>query len=117
MDTYGILAAFGRDCAGAIMVLPGGDRPGGNAGSGYSPMSPGDLQRVIGALDVAPLGAAPERRPIRDDPEVPGGHIRVRTGADPDRREPPPTAALNQERNHPSIKGDRSPCPRSSPWS
>ena len=61
VDTYGILAAFGRDCAGAIMVLPDGDRPGGNAGSGYSPMTPGDLQRVIGALDVAPLGAAPER--------------------------------------------------------
>jgi hypothetical protein len=50
VDTYGILAAFGRDCAGAIMVLPDGDRPGGNAGSGYSPMTPSDLQRVIGAL-------------------------------------------------------------------
>jgi serine/threonine-protein kinase HipA len=61
VDTYGILAAFGRDCAGAIMVLPDGDRPGGNADSGYSPMTPADLQRVIGALDVAPLGAAPER--------------------------------------------------------
>ena len=61
VDTYGILAAFGRDCAGAIMVLPDGDRPGGNADSGYSPMTPGDLQRVIGALNVAPLGAAPER--------------------------------------------------------
>ena len=61
VDTYGILAAFGRDCAGAIMVLPDGDRPGGNADSRYSPMTPGDLQRVIGALDVAPLGAAPER--------------------------------------------------------
>jgi serine/threonine-protein kinase HipA len=61
VDTYGILAAFGRDCAGAIMVLPDGDRPGGNADSGYSPMTPGDLLRVIGALDVAPLGAAPER--------------------------------------------------------
>ena len=61
VDTYGILAAFGRDCAGAIMVLPHGDRPGGNADSGYSPMTPGDLQRVIGALDVAPLGAAPGR--------------------------------------------------------
>ena len=61
VDTYGILAAFGRDCAGAIMVLPDGERPGGNGGSGYSPMTPGDLRRVIGALDVAPLGAAPER--------------------------------------------------------
>ena len=61
VDTYGILAAFGRDCAGAIMVLPDGDRPGGTADSGYSPMTPGDLQRVIGALDVLPLAAAPER--------------------------------------------------------
>jgi serine/threonine-protein kinase HipA len=60
-DTYGILAAFGRDCAGAIMVLPDGDRPGENGGSGYSPMAPGDLERVIGALDAAPLAAAPER--------------------------------------------------------
>jgi serine/threonine-protein kinase HipA len=61
VDTYGILAAFGRDCAGAIMVLPDEDRPGGNADSGYVPMTPEDLRRVIGALDVAPLGAAPER--------------------------------------------------------
>ncbi len=61
VDTYGILQAFGRDCAGAIMVLPDGDRPGGNDGSGYSPMTPGDLERVISVLDVIPLAAAPER--------------------------------------------------------
>lgn len=61
VDTYGILKAFGRDCAGAIMVLPDGERPGGSGGSGYSPMTLGDLRRVINALDVAPLGAAPER--------------------------------------------------------
>jgi serine/threonine-protein kinase HipA len=61
VDTYGILKAFGRDCAGAIMVLPDGERPGGGDSSGYSPMTPGDLRRVINALDIAPLGAAPER--------------------------------------------------------
>lgn len=61
VDTYGILKAFGRDCAGAIMVLPDGEQPGANEGSGYSPMTPGDLRRVLNALDVAPLGAAPER--------------------------------------------------------
>ncbi len=61
VDTYGILQAFGRDCAGAIMVIPDGERPGGNGASGYVPMAPGDLRRVINALDVAPLGAAPER--------------------------------------------------------
>jgi serine/threonine-protein kinase HipA len=61
VDTYGILRVFGRDCAGAIMVLPKGERPGGNSGTGYLPMTPGDLRRVISELDVAPLGAAPER--------------------------------------------------------
>ncbi len=61
VDTYGILRAFGRDCAGAIMMLPDGERPGGTMGSGYSPMAQGDLGAVISALDVAPLGAAPER--------------------------------------------------------
>jgi serine/threonine-protein kinase HipA len=61
VDTYGILTAFGHDCAGAIMVLPDGERPGGNGDSGYSPMTSGDLRGVIGALDAAPLAAAPER--------------------------------------------------------
>jgi serine/threonine-protein kinase HipA len=61
VNTYGILAAFGRDCAGAIMVLPDGERPGGAAESGYSPMASEDLQRLISRLDVTPLGAAPER--------------------------------------------------------
>lgn len=61
VDTYGILQAFGRDCAGAIMVLPDGERPGGDDSSGYSPMTHGDLRRVIDAVDIAPLGAAPER--------------------------------------------------------
>ena len=60
-DTYGILRAFGRDCAGAIMMLPEGEWPGDSSDSGYSPMAPGDLRRVIRALDVSPLGAAPER--------------------------------------------------------
>jgi serine/threonine-protein kinase HipA len=68
VDTYGILQAFGRDCAGAIMVLPDGERPGGSS-SRYSPMTPGDLQRVIGELDAFPLAAAP-RRGFR--PSLPG---------------------------------------------
>jgi serine/threonine-protein kinase HipA len=59
VDTYGILKAFGRDCAGAIMVLPAGESPFG--GGGYTPMTPGELRRLIGTLDVVPLGAAPER--------------------------------------------------------
>jgi len=60
-DTYGILRAFGRDCAGAITMLREGEGPGEKGGSRYTPMTPGELQRLIGALDVAPLGVAPER--------------------------------------------------------
>jgi serine/threonine-protein kinase HipA len=60
-DTYGILAAFGRDCAGAVMLLPDGEQPGARGRGGYTPMTPGDLRRVISDLDAAPLGAAPER--------------------------------------------------------
>jgi serine/threonine-protein kinase HipA len=59
-DTYGILRAFGRDCAGAVMLLPDGELPSANDG-GYTPMASGDLKQVISALDIAPLGAAPER--------------------------------------------------------
>jgi serine/threonine-protein kinase HipA len=61
VDTYGILQAFGRDCAGALMVLPDEERPGADGVGGYAPMVPGDLRRVISTLDVAPLGVAPER--------------------------------------------------------
>jgi serine/threonine-protein kinase HipA len=61
VDTYGILKMFGRDCAGAVMLLPDADQQGGNEGSGYTPMTSGDLRRVLGTLDVAPLAAAPER--------------------------------------------------------
>jgi serine/threonine-protein kinase HipA len=60
-DTYGILAMFGRDCAGAVMLLPDGDQPEAGGRSGYTPMTPGDLRQVISSLDIAPLGAAPER--------------------------------------------------------
>jgi serine/threonine-protein kinase HipA len=58
-DTYGILKAFGKDCAGAIMVLPVGESPGRSGG--YTPMTSGGLQQLIGSLDVSPLGVAPER--------------------------------------------------------
>lgn len=61
VDTYGILAAFGHDCAGAIMLLPDGERPGAQGPGGYTPMTSAGLRRVISNLGAAPLGAAPER--------------------------------------------------------
>ena len=56
VDTYGILAAFGHDCAGAVMLLPDGEQPGTAGRSGYTPMTPADLRQVISNLDAAPLG-------------------------------------------------------------
>jgi serine/threonine-protein kinase HipA len=61
VDTYGILATFGRDCAGAIMLLPDGVQSGTPGQGGYTPMTSADLQRVLSDLDAAPLAAAPER--------------------------------------------------------
>ena len=61
VDAYGILAAFGRDCAGAVMLLPDGEQAGTQDRSGYTQMTPADLRQVIGDLDAAPLGVAPER--------------------------------------------------------
>jgi serine/threonine-protein kinase HipA len=60
-DTYGILAAFGRDCAGAVVLLPDGEQPGTADRGGYSPVRLAGLRQVITELDVAPLGVAPER--------------------------------------------------------
>jgi hypothetical protein len=61
VDTFGILKVFGRDCAGAIVVLAEGERPSEGAASHYTPMALDELRQVITQLDVAPLGAAPER--------------------------------------------------------
>ena len=61
VDTFGILAAFGRDCAGAVTLLPDGEQAEAQGRGGYTPMTAADLRRVLSDLDAAPLGAAPER--------------------------------------------------------
>jgi serine/threonine-protein kinase HipA len=61
VDTYGILAAFGRDCAGAVMLLPDTEQAGTQGRGGYTPMTQADLRQVLGDLDSAPLAAASER--------------------------------------------------------
>ena len=61
VDTYGILAAFGRDCAGAVTMLPDGEHPGAQGAGGYTPITPEGLRQVISDLDAAPLAAAPSR--------------------------------------------------------
>jgi serine/threonine-protein kinase HipA len=59
-DTYGILAAFGHDCAGAISILPEGEEPDARD-SGYTQITVDELTHVISSLDIAPLAVAPER--------------------------------------------------------
>src|ERR1700733_6729 len=81
VDTYGILKSFGRDCAGAIMVLPDGEQPGGNTGSGYTPITPTELRQVLNALDATPLAAAPDRG-FR--PSLPGLQRKALLGRAPD---------------------------------
>jgi serine/threonine-protein kinase HipA len=81
VDTYGVLAAFGRDCAGAVTLLPDGEPAGAQDRGGYTPMTPADLRQVIGDLDAAPLGAAPERG-FR--PSLPGFQRKALLGRAPD---------------------------------
>src|SRR5580704_19799198 len=47
VDTYGILSAFGRDCAGAVMLLPEGEEADALGRAGYSAMTSADLAQVI----------------------------------------------------------------------
>jgi serine/threonine-protein kinase HipA len=67
VDTYGILTAFGRDCAGAVMLLPDGESPGPGQSpgpadrGGYTPLPQSGLRQVLSDLDAAPLAASPER--------------------------------------------------------
>jgi serine/threonine-protein kinase HipA len=63
------------------MLLPDGEQPGTQDRSGYAPMTPGDLRQVIGDLDAAPLGVAPERG-FR--PSLPGFQRKALLGRAPD---------------------------------
>ncbi len=55
-DTFGILAAFGEDCAGAIVILPEGRSVDASEKTTYLPMTSDDLAEAIRSLDKAPLG-------------------------------------------------------------
>jgi HipA-like protein len=54
-DGFALLEALGADCAGAVVVLPKGERP--RAGEGeIRPLSEGDLTQLIEELPEHPLG-------------------------------------------------------------
>lgn len=72
-DTYGVLSPFGRDCAGAIVLLPEGEEPSSTEEYEYAPLADDGLRELINSLDTAPLGMAPER-----------GHMGQRVGGERD---------------------------------
>jgi serine/threonine-protein kinase HipA len=91
-DTFGLLAAIGRDCAGAIMILPEGEVPASPAVV-RSVHGVVDVAAAIEALPLSPLGAGEEVRVslgglqsklllarndgswLRPSPSVPSTHI------------------------------------------
>jgi serine/threonine-protein kinase HipA len=56
-DTFGILSQFGRDCAGAVSIVPEGDEPAPAAAAKYVRLSDEDLAHAMRSQSVAPLGS------------------------------------------------------------
>ncbi len=55
-DVFGLLAALGQDCAGALVVLPEGDPPPVPTTRTAEPLSADDLGELVANLRSAPLG-------------------------------------------------------------
>ena len=60
-DTFGLLSRFGSDCAGALVIVPGGTAPADPSDWGYEPLALGDIARAIDNLAVVPFGADLDR--------------------------------------------------------
>jgi serine/threonine-protein kinase HipA len=56
IDTYSLLAAVGRDCAGALQFLPEGEEPGRPGQVSGKPITDKEITRILGDLASAPLG-------------------------------------------------------------
>ena len=57
LDTYGLLAAFGSECAGAAVLLPEGEEPSDSSRWGSKKVSPRELTALIDNLATTPFGA------------------------------------------------------------
>lgn len=58
-DNYGLLAAIGRECAGAVVIQPDGAPPPGTTGH-IDELTDTDLERLLARLKERPLGADPD---------------------------------------------------------
>ncbi len=62
-DTYGLVEALGRDCAGAVVIQPLDDPPPpGPSTAAAEALSAGELESLVENLRSAPLGAGGEVR-------------------------------------------------------
>ena len=59
-DAVSLLAEFGRECAGAVAIVPSGGRDRPHEGS-YRPLDQTDLAAILNDLATHPLGADPDR--------------------------------------------------------
>jgi serine/threonine-protein kinase HipA len=64
-DGFGLLGALGADCAGAVVVLPEGDRPASAAGKGVHLLGADELESLVDELPRRPLGISAEPDGLR----------------------------------------------------
>jgi serine/threonine-protein kinase HipA len=62
-DTYGLLAALGRECAGALVIVPEGSLP--PAAGGVRWLAEAELARALRDLAEAPLGVRVDDETVR----------------------------------------------------
>ncbi len=55
-DTYGILRAIGRECAGAVVFLPEEETPPASSASTAEPLGDTEIARLVSHLRQSPLG-------------------------------------------------------------
>ncbi len=55
-DAYSLLAAVGRDCVGALQILPEGESPGPAGGLSGRPLADGEIASMLSNLANTPLG-------------------------------------------------------------
>lgn len=55
-DTFGLLRALGRDCAGALIILPEGEAPADPSEQKTVPLTKEELETRLRQLSVEPLG-------------------------------------------------------------
>ncbi len=64
-DGFGLLGVLGADCAGAVVVLPEGDRPAPVAGEGIRLLDADELESLVDELPRRPLGISAEADGVR----------------------------------------------------